>query len=695
MYRFTSGRAGHSLLDRNTRFLGICVLAILTQLQLQGQTFVEASSSFGVEETYGSGLFGGGISVVDFTGDGLDDISICTGSGEELKFFANQGNGAFASFTSPIVNTQEVKEINWVDYDNDGDMDLFFTVNNGINRLVRNDFGSFQDVTTQAFGISPDTYSSFGCDWGDYDLDGDLDLFVCNRQTSQDDQLWRNNGNGTFTDVTSSALIGTADQLSFDAVFADLNQDGWPDIYIAVDRDIFLNVTYINQGDGTFLSNETNGANIGIDAMNAGGADYDNDGDYDLYVTHTGPGNALLQNDGTGQFSDVTSSTGTGVFRYTWSSTFFDMDNDTDQDLYVSASNDPGFNGTNACLINIGGGVFFEPFQVTGGLGGIDNKNTFSHAVGDFDLDGRLDMINSQMAPDSIMIWHNQDSGGNNYVRVGLSGTVSNNYGIGATIRVYLPGGIQMTRFVECSNGYLSQHSRLVHFGLGSQTQIDSIIVQWPSGIIDKLESVTTINQVMDITEGSFALPLSLLNFDVERTAQGQLLSWQTEWEQNTSHFNIERSLDGRSFTTLARVQAAGYSEVPRSYEYIDQEDLNTRRWYYRLKMVDLDETFTDSLIRQVSRASEAEDQVVFQLVEPLPNPVNNRFLDLSIQRFTAGGLQVNLLDQQGRSLYQQQYMQPEGINSISLDLTNLPSAMYWLQLSTAGQQQTFPLSLR
>ncbi|MEM6878917.1 MAG: T9SS type A sorting domain-containing protein, partial [Bacteroidota bacterium] len=196
-------------------------------------------------------------------------------------------------------------------------------------------------------------------------------------------------------------------------------------------------------------------------------------------------------------------------------------------------------------------------------------------------------------------------------------------------------------------------------------------------------------------TEGSFALPLSLLNFDVERTAQGQLLSWQTEWEQNTSHFNIERSLDGRSFTTLARVQAAGYSEVPRSYEYIDQEALNTRRWYYRLRMVDLDETFTYSLIRQVSRASEAEDQVVFQLVDPLPNPVNNRFLDLPIQRFTAGGLQVNLLDQQGRSLFQQKYMQPEGINSISLDLTNLPSAMYWLQLSTADQQQTFPLSLR
>ncbi|MEM8586127.1 MAG: FG-GAP-like repeat-containing protein [Bacteroidota bacterium] len=658
------------------------------------QNFTEASAAFGIAETYGSGLFGGGISVVDFSGDGLDDISICTGSGDELRFFVNQGNGTFAPFTSPILNTQEVKEINWVDFDNDGDMDLFFTVNNGINRLVRNDFGSFQDITTQAFGINPDTYSTFGCDWGDYDLDGDLDLFVCNRQISQEDQLWRNNGSGTFTDVTSSALMGNADQLSFDAVFADLNQDGWPDIYIAVDRDIFLNVTYINQGDGTFISDETNGANIGIDAMNAGGADYDNDGDYDLYVTHTGPGNALLQNDGTGQFSDVASSTGTGVFRYTWSSTFFDLDNDTDQDLYVSASNNPGFNGTNACLINIGGGVFFEPFQVTGGLGGIDNKNTFSHAVGDFDLDGRLDIVNSQMAPDSIMLWHNQDPAGNNYLRVGLSGTVSNNYGIGATIRMYLPGGIQMIRYVECSNGYLSQHSRLAHFGLGNATQIDSIIVEWPSGTVDKLPQTTALNQIIDITEGSFALPLDLLDFSVVGTSAGRSLRWQTDWEQNTSHFVVERSLDGRAFQAIGQLSAAGYSEQVNAYSFLDREELRANECFYRLKMTDADGSFTYSPVRQISLSATGASPV-FALVEPIVNPLSDRILRISIRRYLAGELEVKLVDGLGRVLQTNHFAQDEGMHEAQMDLSNWPAGIYWLYLSASGQQEVLPVRLK
>ncbi|MEM6395099.1 MAG: FG-GAP-like repeat-containing protein [Bacteroidota bacterium] len=675
--------------------LALSLTNCLVTFLLKGQNFTEVSALMGIEETYGFDTFGGGISMADFTGDGLDDISICTGGGEELAFYMNMGNGTFAPYPSPVVNTEAVKEINWIDYDNDFDMDLFFTVNGGVNRLIRNDFGSFQDVTNQAFGTNLPSFSSWGCDWGDYDKDGDLDLYVCNRQiTGQPDRLWRNNGNGTFTDVASTVIQGNINSLNFDAIFTDLNSDGWPDIYLAVDRDQFSNISFINQGDGTFIEDDTNGANVSIDAMNVGGADYDNDGDYDLYVSNTQSGNALLQNNGTGQFSNVTGSTGTGVYRYCWSATFFDLDNDTDQDLYVSASNNPGFNGTNACLINIGGGVYFEPYGATGGLGGIDNKNTFSHAVGDVDNDGRLDIVSSQMAPDSIMVWKNQEPGSSKYLKVILNGIQSNTSGIGSNVRAYLPDGTSMTRFVECSNGYLSQHSRMIHFGLGSTSIIDSLIVEWPSGIKDKIESITNLNQILNIAEGDFALPLNLIDFNVEQTTEGGIssqlparkLTWQTEWEQNTSHFEIERSTDGVVFENIGTVRALRNSNLLNDYDFLDQEHLvGSNHCYYRLKMLDLDQSYAYSPVRHFSIANN-ETNSIFTIDQLISNPIINWHLDLLIRRNRPGEIQYRITDTQGRSLLQQSILQHAGFNELSINLDRLSAGIYWLSLESGGQ---------
>ncbi|MDX1407105.1 MAG: VCBS repeat-containing protein, partial [Saprospiraceae bacterium] len=317
-----------------------------------GQEYVESALSYGIVASYGTPpgfSSAGGISCVDFNQDGLDDLTFASCINDTLYFYENQGGGNFTLIDPPLVtNTDEVKGILWIDYDNDGDKDLVTASYGGPTRLYENTGGLNMVDVTVAAGFPIDSTSSMSVSAADYDRDGDLDLYVCNYgylpsfppPPPDTNLMYRNNGDGTFTDVT--AFTGTADSTrqSWCATFFDYNNDGWEDLYVANDRVDFRNALYHNNGDGTFSDvSASTGTDITIDAMNVGIGDYDNNGYLDIYVTNTPAGSALLKNNGDSTFTDVASATGTLFPGSTgWGGTFYDFDNDLDLDLYVSCS---------------------------------------------------------------------------------------------------------------------------------------------------------------------------------------------------------------------------------------------------------------------------------------------------------------------------------------------------------------------
>lgn len=461
------------------------------------QSYVDVTSAFGINHTFGQDAFGGGVSFYDFDQDGWDDISFATQAGDSVVFYKNTGTGFQEVYFEGIHHAGHVKQILWCDYDNDGDQDLYISGRSYANYIYINNgsflFSPYLIPPSEPF-VTGDTY---GAAFGDYDLDGDLDLFICNRIGSipLPNQLFLNNGDGTMTDITQSFIFDTTYQLTFCASWIDYNNDLLPDIYTAEDR-FFGNKLYTNRGNGMLvdLCDEC-GAEITIDAMSVCPGDYDNDGDLDIYVSNTEAGNVLLKNHGDGTFSDVAMTSGVAYNRVGWGATFFDFDHDRDLDLYVSGST----NGTtmanklyeNLDLVNYS--------EADAGFIG-DSTRSFSHAVGDIDNDGYYDIVVLNIDPDSSQLW--QSSGGeNNWIKIDLEGTMSNRDGIGSWIETW-SNGLRQVKYTTCGVGYLAQNSSSEIFGLGSFDQVDSIIVKWTSGIIDKLYDVQA-NQLLSIIEGS------------------------------------------------------------------------------------------------------------------------------------------------------------------------------------------------
>ena len=218
-------------------------------------TFSEDSDILNVDHVWGVGEFGGGVSFVDFNDDGWDDISLTTGAGNPLQFFQNMG-GTYMRIPAFVTNTDEAKQLLWVDYDNDGDKDIFLTTHLSGNFLFQNDGSlSFTDVTLAAGLPAPDSMPTFGAGFADYDLDGWLDFYIVNRSLGivhphPSNYLYHNNGDGTFSEVTLAAIrSGVPDSLKgpFCGYWGDINNDRYPDNYIAQDKN-YGNTLYKNNG---------------------------------------------------------------------------------------------------------------------------------------------------------------------------------------------------------------------------------------------------------------------------------------------------------------------------------------------------------------------------------------------------------------------------------------------------------------
>jgi hypothetical protein len=480
-------------------FIVLCSVSLL-----RGQIyFDERASSYGLGLSSGDTPIGSGITFYDYDNDGWDDITLATESGIPLRFFKNATGFFVEEFFNMPINTSQVKQVNWVDFDNDGDKDLYVTSNTDGNKLYLNDAEfNFTDVTVIS-GLPSLNIFTYGASWGDYDNDGYLDVFLSNRDPSEviPNYLYKNNGNGTFTNVSSSAGILATGNLSFCSAFFDFNNDGWQDIYVSKDRIENLNILYKNNGDGTFTDvSQSSGAGLAIDAMSVTIDDYDNDGFIDIYVTNTPNGNVFLKNNGDETFTNIALDNGTAFNSIGWGATFLDADNDMDLDLYVSGL----LTGSVPDLLsaafyeNDGFGIYTIP--VSSGFVG-DTRESYSNAIGDVDNDGLPEIAVNNANDENMFIWRNQTITNNNWLKVKLEGTQSNKDGIGSRIEISI-NGITQYRYTLCGEGYLAQNSGTEIFGLGTNTMIDYVKITWLSGVEDVIFNVNA-NQVMNIVEGS------------------------------------------------------------------------------------------------------------------------------------------------------------------------------------------------
>jgi hypothetical protein len=474
--------------------------------------FDEVAASKGINVTYGppnNSVFGAGISFVDFDGDGWDDITIASDDNEQIYFMKNNGGTFSRIFPSGITSQTKAKQVLWVDYDNDGDKDFFVTSVEGKNSLYNNDGNNFYTDVTATVGLFEDDLTTYGATFGDIDNDGDLDLFICNREDNAfvgRNYLYRNDG-GNFVDVTVSNGISTVSALTFVASFFDYDNDGDQDLYISNDK-LDPNVLYQNNGSGVFTDvSAATGADINIDAMSTAIGDYNNDGFFDIYVTNTQSGNYLLQNNGGTSFTNVSPTADVEMNSFAWGAVFLDADLDEHLDLYVSSSMDgsvPTFMSS-AFYHNQGDDTFSLPSNI--GFND-DEAMSFGNAIGDFNNDGKPDIVVLNVLND-VYLWENQTTTSNAWIKIDLEGVTSNKDGYGNKIEVHANGQSQY-RYTVCGEGYLGQNSEHEFFGLGSAIEIDYIKVTWNrTGIVETINNVA-VNQAIKIQEGNGILSTSM-----------------------------------------------------------------------------------------------------------------------------------------------------------------------------------------
>jgi hypothetical protein len=486
---------------------------------------------------------GSGCAVLDYNKDGWIDIyTVNCGYlaflndgpvdnshvGVANRLYRNNGDGTFTDVTEAAGCGDTGYGMACVagDIDNDGDSDLYIT-NFGRNTLYRNDGkGSFSDITVES-GVG-DTLAGIGCVFLDYDKDGLLDLYVGNylefdpeyrlyyaadefpgplSYLGQPDVLYRNDGDGTFTDVTEAAGV-LNDGRAMGISAGDYDNDGWTDIIVA--NDAMENYLYRNNHDGTFtdvaLSAGVAFSANGDASSSMGGdfGDFDNDGDLDLVVPDMSFNNLYL-NLGNGYFDDVTAAVGlaeaSGQF-VSWSGDFADFDNDGYLDLLISNGDAHRLDTMETMLLmNVSGPQgtrVFRDFTDRCGPWFRQKSVGRGQAVLDFDNDGDLDFFLLNLDRNSQLVRNDGDNA-HHWLLVDLVGTRSNRDGIGSWV-VLRAGDLRRIEEKRSATGYLSQNDPRLHFGLGEHEIIDELEIRWPSGAVQKLVTIQA-DQIMRVEE--------------------------------------------------------------------------------------------------------------------------------------------------------------------------------------------------
>lgn len=465
----------------------IVLFILLCSIQLTSiAQFVDVTTMLGQNIVLDGLGLGSGISFYDINGDGWDDLTIGNGHGDIAIFINNEGQLEPAPFTIPNINNLYVVGVLWGDLDNDGDPDLLILKNFGPVELWRNNGdNTFSEIASNA-GIAYGELRFMGASFVDYDHDGLLDIYITTYHYPFEggyqmaSRLFRNTGDLSFEDATLSSEIYVPPCPAFQAAFADFDGDGWEDMYLVVDRDDFENVLFKNDGDGTFTNVSFNsGANGAFCAMSTTVGDYDNDRDLDIYVTgDVNTGNELYRYEENFFFNRLASDYSLGIFETGWGAMWLDFDNDGWLDLFVSAitgmpevSNNLFFKNSN--------GVSFEDVSSILGINAYTNE-TWVCAMGDINNDGFYDFAVNNRPPFTARLYQNTPNE-NNYISISLKGTISNLDGIGAWIHCYTPQTVY-SKFTLCGENLYAQNSSKMIFGLGTENIVDSLVVEWNSG---------------------------------------------------------------------------------------------------------------------------------------------------------------------------------------------------------------------
>ena len=551
--------------SKNTLLLTIFLISVLSLLEAAAIQFVDVTEKASINFRHVNGAegayrlpetLGAGGAFFDADNDGFLDIYLVNSGywdkSPSMKqttsaLYRNNGDGTFTDITqmARVANLGNYGQgAACADYDNDGSVDLYVT-NFGANVLYHNNGdGTFTDVTVPA-GVGDPGWSSSAC-FLDYNADGHLDLFVANYLVysldvpylpcgengihtychpslfeGAPDKLYRNNGNGTFTDVSQAAGVGGIGGMfhgkGLGVVSADFNNDGAPDLYVA--NDDTRNDFFYNNGDGTFSEisllagcaysfNGVAQAGMGVTV-----GDYNNDSWLDIFVTNLSyETNALYRNNGDGTFTDVIYEAHLGKESYLYvgfGTGFLDADNDGWLDLFIANGHIiDNIEDTHDILTyrqpdqlfrNNGDGTFQE---ISESAGGYFQRPAVSRGTifGDYDNDGDVDLLVTQNNGPATLL-RNETTRQNNWVSIKTIGVVSNRDGIGTRVTVKAGGHTQI-REVNPGSSYMSSHDARCYFGLRTNTTVDRLELRWQSGVVQVFENLPA-NQEHVVSEFS------------------------------------------------------------------------------------------------------------------------------------------------------------------------------------------------
>ncbi len=471
--------------------------------------------------------FGGGVASGDFDGDGWIDLFVLRGDIGPNLLYRNLGGNVFedvaeaagVAYTKGSDQNHRHSGPAFADMDGDGDLDLFVGgIEGDPSFLFHNEGdGTFTDATAES-GI--DTIASrytLSAAFGDYDLDGDLDMFLTHWGTPRGvgeyvntEHLWRNDtlhGVVRFTDVSLEAGIspsiispdpvesfgGAGFDYTFSPTFARIDDDRFPDLVISAD--FRTSMFYLNNGDGTFRNVTDRSVLVDRNGMGAALGDYDADGDLDWFVTSIWSrpdadgeqffklGNRLYNNED-GVFTDATDAAGVRDGGWGWAACFADFDNDTDLDIYhtngwIEPFPPDHFDmDASRLFVAAGDGTFSEQ---AANAGIADRERGYAAVCADFDNDGDVDVFQAHRnAENAATLWRN-DTAGNHYLRVRLAGLPPNTEATGARIRATV-GEKELLREIVIGSNYTSQNPTVQVFGLGQASIVDRLVVEWPDG---------------------------------------------------------------------------------------------------------------------------------------------------------------------------------------------------------------------